>query len=406
MVKTDNEGGPTAAPGAGASGGGQQIGQLSVLEVPGGNVHAWLEQYEVFCALNNVEEAKKVLLFLSYLSQAAYSILRESLLPDAPASKTYKELKEVIVQYVCPTPNFLMERYNFRERKQVAGESVQEYVVALRKLSEFCEFKETLNDALRDQLVWGVSDPNIKRKLLGDGGKLTFVECVKVAVSIETATKDACKLQGVPLNAVFQTGGKNMTSSGSRVTCWGCGKRGHTKTSCPVRSPVCKYCGVKGHLEEACFKKRKRSGNQINCMEEDLEELHLATLYSVEMEGGSVKPIILPLVVDGVKIPFLVDTGSPISAMSISDAQKFGIYGKLLPTNLQLKVYNGQPMSPAGVMKVKVNQDLHLTLFLFEEGGPPIVGREWLTRLQLLDPSMFTINQLSDVDFCRLLISN
>jgi hypothetical protein len=50
-------------------------------------------------------------------------------------------------------------------------------VVALRKLSEYCQFNDELSNAMRDQLVWGVVDPNIKRKLLADEGKLSFPEC-------------------------------------------------------------------------------------------------------------------------------------------------------------------------------------------------------------------------------------
>ncbi|KAI5703880.1 hypothetical protein M8J76_006458 [Diaphorina citri] len=57
------------------------------------------------------------------------------------------------------------------------GESIAEYVVALRKLSEYCQFNDELSNAMRDQLVWGVVDPNIKRKLLADEGKLSFPEC-------------------------------------------------------------------------------------------------------------------------------------------------------------------------------------------------------------------------------------
>ena len=55
------------------------------------------------------------------------------------------------------------------------GETVAEYVAELQKLSEHCDFKDTLEDMLRDRLVWGIVDPRIQHRLLAEN-KLTFTK--------------------------------------------------------------------------------------------------------------------------------------------------------------------------------------------------------------------------------------
>jgi len=36
-------------------------------------------------------------------------------------------------------------------------------------MSEHCEFRTVLDDSLRDQVIWGIRDNNIKKRLLSEG---------------------------------------------------------------------------------------------------------------------------------------------------------------------------------------------------------------------------------------------
>ena len=60
----------------------------------------------------------------------------------------------------------IAERYKFHQRAQKDGESVAQYLAALRKLAEKCEFGEFLDQALRDKLVCGIRNETIQRRLL------------------------------------------------------------------------------------------------------------------------------------------------------------------------------------------------------------------------------------------------
>ena len=49
---------------------------------------------------------------------------------------------------------------------QKPNETISDFVAQLRKLSEYCEFGDTLEDMRRDRLVCGCKDQRLQCKLL------------------------------------------------------------------------------------------------------------------------------------------------------------------------------------------------------------------------------------------------
>ena len=60
----------------------------------------------------------------------------------------------------------------------------------LRSLVRYCEFKDSLEDMLRDRLVCGFNDAHIQNRLLGES-ELTIEKAFAVAMGFEAATKGA-----------------------------------------------------------------------------------------------------------------------------------------------------------------------------------------------------------------------
>ena len=52
----------------------------------------------------------------------------------------------IIKDHHQPRPSTIVQHFNFNTRTQKPGGSLSEYVAQLRKLSEFCDFGETLDD--------------------------------------------------------------------------------------------------------------------------------------------------------------------------------------------------------------------------------------------------------------------
>lgn len=101
-----------------------------------------------------------------------------------------------------PRPSTIVQRFNFHTRTQKPGETISDFVAQLRKLSEYCEFGNTLEDMLRDRLVCGCKDHRLQCKLLAEAD-LSFDKAFKIAKAMEAAEKEAKDLQdmpGVPVN--------------------------------------------------------------------------------------------------------------------------------------------------------------------------------------------------------------
>ena len=66
---------------------------------------------------------------------------------------------------------------------------------ALRALSEFCEYGETLNEMLRDRLVCGIDDERTQRRLAEK--ELLFARALEIARATEAANKECAGDNGV-----------------------------------------------------------------------------------------------------------------------------------------------------------------------------------------------------------------
>ena len=127
--------------------------------------------------------------------------------PGKPTDKSFTDIVSLVKDHHQPRPSTIVQHYNFHTRNQKAGESISEYVAQLRKLSEFCDFNDTLADMLRDRLVCGCRDRRLQCKLLAEKD-LTFDQALTIAKALETAEKETKDLQEssntVPVHAVRQ----------------------------------------------------------------------------------------------------------------------------------------------------------------------------------------------------------
>jgi len=67
-------------------------------------------------------------MFLTFLGNDGYSLLRDLCIPSKPIDKGYDSLKELLSNYINPKLNLLTERYIFKERKQGSDETIHQFV--------------------------------------------------------------------------------------------------------------------------------------------------------------------------------------------------------------------------------------------------------------------------------------
>ena len=85
---------------------------------------AYLGRVNLFFSANDVEDDKKVPIFLTVVGSKTYSLLRSLVAPSLPQEKTFAELSEVHKVHFEPKPLAIAERFLFHKRSQALGESI------------------------------------------------------------------------------------------------------------------------------------------------------------------------------------------------------------------------------------------------------------------------------------------
>ncbi len=158
--------------------------QLNFCLVPGSLLIppvTWVKIFQNYMLVINANgdfwpEARKWALLLHYLGSEGQRLFYT--LPNSgdTVADTFKALEE----HLIPKINVVVERHTFRKRVQGMDETVLQYIAAIRDLATTCEFGETLDDMLHDQLVENVANPHIRERLLVEA-KLTLETAITIA---------------------------------------------------------------------------------------------------------------------------------------------------------------------------------------------------------------------------------
>ena len=139
------------------------------------------------------DPAKKRAILLNAAGPATYRLVKTLAIPGKPTDLSFDEIVEKVKTHFNQKPSPIIKRYEFNTRKQQPTETVSEYVAALRRIAEHCEYGSTLNDMLRDRLVCGIADKQVQDRFLCES-KLTYKEALEMALAAGTAVRDSQKL--------------------------------------------------------------------------------------------------------------------------------------------------------------------------------------------------------------------
>lgn len=268
------------------------IGRMNVYDSTEETWSSYIERLEIFIDANDIKEEKKVSTLLTIMGMKTYNLVKNLCAPNKPSEKTYEEIVKLMEEHLSPKPSFIAERYKFSLRNQGEHETVSDYIVQLKELSRFCDFKTNLTEYLRDRLVSGLRSDAIKKRLLGEDD-LTFEKAATIATNMEMMDKEAAQLTGGSGRGYLQIaqlhgGGRRMPATrqseesqqhyhrpqhqdqpsstsnvrreASAVKCYVCGKQGHKANVCRFRSYKCRKCGVVGHLAQVCKSNMQERG--------------------------------------------------------------------------------------------------------------------------------------------------
>ena len=172
------------------------IGSVSPFNETEDTWQAYAERLEHFILANEIDsEAKKRAVLLSSMGVKPYKLLSNLVAPRKAGECSYTEIVDVLKNHHNPRPSTIVQRFTFNTRVRGASESIRTFVAELKKLSEFCEYNDSLEEMLRDRLVCGINNRGIQQRLLSECS-LTFAKALDIAQAMEAAAKGIEDLSG------------------------------------------------------------------------------------------------------------------------------------------------------------------------------------------------------------------
>ena len=108
-------------------------------------------------------------------------------------TRSLNDLQKKLEESYEPECIEMAEIYKFNSKKQLQGETVQQFLTNLKKLSHICNFGANLQNAIGNQFVYGLECTRTRQRLL-ETKKLELENAVQIAVAMQLSKKENTKI--------------------------------------------------------------------------------------------------------------------------------------------------------------------------------------------------------------------
>jgi len=371
-----------------------------------------------------------------------------------------KKDPEIIItklkEHFAPVKNKVFDRCVFSEARQLAHETVDQYMLRLRKLAKPCDWGAELDNMLRDRLILGCSDVHARSRAFRKPN-CTLADALELLRIAETTSQQLKTLynsdtvnynqqsshrrrQHQPSSQARYKNDKPHKKASSQQksqykpdkkkpvkqtsqdqdSCTRCGYEHDERRRCPADGKTCAKCRRIGHFAQVCrTKARNRDTHQMKKVdEEEVEQEHyedsddsafqIETISSVQSTGQ--EKLMIPLKLEtaaGTKalMQCEIDTGTSCDVMSMRTWQKMehNRPTKLRKTKTRLRMYNGDFLPVLGETTMTCvfkgqNYQFNFKIVATDKAPTqaPLISRGTAINLGLIDvaPEVLRVNHI------------
>ena len=356
---------------------------------------AWQQQwlaYRSISGLGNEPATKQVQALQLCFSRETLNIVDNLGLTNAQ-KKDQAQIIAALKQHVEGRINETIERRNLRQRKQLQGESFDDFLVSLRELAKTCNFcnSDCLQKAIRDQIIEGLLDGETIQELLQEK-TLTLDQAITKCRGLEAAKKSHSDIQGAADISAIKTKPPGFNSP----PCIRCGNKQHEggRKNCPAYKRACRRCGKIGHFSLVCRQSNPAAGAKHMMNTPKTNSLRTSGIPFIQLSKATCKRIVpAPTITAQVttnngqaSIDILPDSGADICAAGPEFVRKLGEHlDNLAKSDVTPRAVNGSLLHPIGKLpKVRFTingRDAQDDVHIYSSVSGAVIS--WLTAKQL-----------------------
>ncbi len=172
-----------------------------------------------------------------------------------------EELVKKFEEICLPVKNVIMDRHAFNTMNQKPHEMIQSYVATLKTLARKCEFGTLHDDLIRDRLVCGIHNDNIRTQLLKEKN-LTLSSAIEICMLHEQSEKGNKEIKKEAV--IKELTKESEVCAVQYFTCSNCGgQHSSDRSSCPAFNKRCNACGKWNHFSKCCRSSKTRTYNRL-----------------------------------------------------------------------------------------------------------------------------------------------
>uniref|UniRef100_A0A914I1Q1 Peptidase A2 domain-containing protein n=1 Tax=Globodera rostochiensis TaxID=31243 RepID=A0A914I1Q1_GLORO len=380
-------------------------------------VAEWLDRFKfaLDCAAPTATDETKVKCLMNKLSEMAFSEYSRSVLPSAVTDFNFATTIQKLEKLFAKPQSIFIDRYECLKAVRGEGEDFRQFVNRHKKLLADFKFDELSKEQFYCLMLLTAlkshSDAILRQRILAklamDGTNAKYESVVEELINFQATVSEARAIEAPSyspaLNAVQKTRKspsprrKNLDNSSNRSDsssfkdwkqreCWRCGSQ-HPPRNCPHRNWNCRKCNGFGHRERMCEPHQawlQRNGDRKSQI--PTNTVRLGGVKLVNSINHSHNMIEAPIVVNGKKVKFLVDTGAEVTVVDkrthrlIGSPRLFycGEKAKLFDGTIRPFLGKGEAIFSFGGQTTKGK------FYAAKEGDENVLGLDMMDKLGLL----------------------
>lgn len=342
--------------------------------------------------------------------------------------------------HFCMKRNTTVERYIFRNIRQLSEESIEQFVIRLRTHLSRCDFGSLADEHMRDQIIEGTNSDELRKKALLKN-KISLLELLELGQTLEATKinmKNMCRNkpnESETINFVrknkFSNNGRDSqrkrsstsyesSNSGgsadkrSRLStqnnrkCFRCGNGNHLSfdQNCPARKKICERCSRMGHFKKMCRTNLSKPNDSkgpisVRNIEEEEENKNCSSDtndlpndgYLFHIGAKNTNNVKFRCIVGNVSLELLIDSGSEVNVLDYNTwkqlkEKKISIINSRKGSQKQLRGYGSKKsLKIVGEFCAKVkteNKETEAIFYVVQEAGQALLGRVTSMELGIL----------------------